>query len=49
MKAMDFGAVGFIQFACYYVILKLILQFINIETRRGEGTSSVAAVSGLLA
>ena len=46
---MDFGAVGFVQFACYYVILKLVLQFINIEFRRGEGTSTTAAVTGLLA
>ena len=46
---MDFGAVGFIQFACYYVILKLVLSFINLEFRRAPGESTVAAVSGILA
>ena len=42
------GFMEFIVFAMYYVILKLIMHFINIETRR-SGSSTVAGVTGLLA
>jgi hypothetical protein len=44
----DIGFAGFIAFAAYYVILKALLQFINVETRR-SGNKTWAAVSGLLA
>jgi hypothetical protein len=40
------GAAEFLVFALYYVILKAILNFINIETRR-NGMHVPAAVSGL--
>lgn len=42
------GLVEFVIFAMYYVILKALLQFINIETRRA-GLTVPAGVSGLLA
>jgi hypothetical protein len=44
----DIGLAGFIAFTAYYVILKALLQFINVETRR-SGKSTSAAISGLLA
>jgi hypothetical protein len=40
------GFMEFLVFALYYVILKAILQIINIETRR-NGWHVPAAVSGL--
>ncbi len=42
------GAMEFIVFAAYYIILKAVLCLINIETRRA-GLKVPAAVSGLLA
>lgn len=42
------GLVEFVIFAMYYVILKALLQFINVETRR-SGATIPAGVSGLLA
>jgi hypothetical protein len=42
------GFMEFIVFAMYYVILKLIVHFIQIESRRG-GSSTLAGVTGLLA
>jgi hypothetical protein len=45
---MHIGLVEFLVFALYYVILKALVQFINIETRR-LGLHVPAAVSGLLA
>lgn len=45
---MHIGLVEFLVFALYYVILKALIQFINIETRRA-GLHVPAAVSGLLA
>jgi hypothetical protein len=38
----------FLTFAAFYVILKVLLQFINIESRRA-GWHLPAAVSGILA
>lgn len=42
------GFMEFLVFTLYYVILKALIQFINIETRR-NGFHVPAAVSGLLA
>jgi hypothetical protein len=44
----DIGLAGFIAFAAYYIILKALIQFINVETRR-SGKQIPAALSGLLA
>lgn len=38
----------FLTFALFYVILKAILQFINVESRR-NGWHLPSAVSGILA
>ena len=40
------GLAEFLVFALYYLILKAILQVINIESRR-SGSSVLAGVSGL--
>ena len=40
--------VEFLTFALFYVILKIIFQFINIESRRA-GWHVPAGVSGILA
>jgi hypothetical protein len=40
--------VEFLTFALFYVILKVILQFINVEARRNSWHLP-AAVSGILA
>jgi hypothetical protein len=45
---MHIGLLGFIIFTCYYVILKALVQVINVETRR-SGSTILAGVSGLLA
>lgn len=42
------GFMEFLVFTMYYIILKAVLQFINVETRR-MGYHVPAAVSGLLA
>jgi len=42
------GALEFLVFAMYYVILKLAVHFINIESRR-SGSKILSGVSGLLA
>jgi hypothetical protein len=42
------GAMEFLVFAFYYVILKAVIQLINIECRR-NGLTIPAGVSGLLA
>lgn len=44
----DIGLAGFVAFTAYYIILKALIQFINVETRR-SGNKILAAVSGLLA
>jgi hypothetical protein len=38
----------FLMFALFYVILKCVIQFINVETRRA-GLAIPAGVSGILA
>jgi Na+-translocating ferredoxin:NAD+ oxidoreductase RnfA subunit len=38
----------FLKFAAFYVILKAVIQFINLEARR-TGISLLASVSGLFA
>lgn len=38
----------FLKFAAFYVVLKALIQFINIEARR-TGLSVLAGVSGLFA
>lgn len=38
----------FLKFTAFYIILKFMVQIINVESRR-TGSSSLAAVSGLLA
>lgn len=45
---MQIGLVEFAIFALYYLILKFILQVINIECRR-NGLHVPAGVSGLFA
>jgi hypothetical protein len=45
---MQIGVVEFLIFALYYVLLKAILQVLNLETRR-NGWHVPAGVSGLLA
>jgi hypothetical protein len=40
--------IEFLTFCAFYIILKALLQFINIESRR-SGSSTLAAVSGLFA
>ena len=45
---LHIGLMEFVVFALYYVILKVIVQLINIETRR-LGLHVPAGVSGLLA
>jgi len=42
------GLAEFVVFALYYLILKALLQFINIEARR-SGSTVLAGVSGLFA
>lgn len=45
---MHIGFLGFLIFALYYIILKALIQFINLEARRNNYTIP-AGVSGLLA
>lgn len=45
---MQVGVIEFLIFALYYVLLKALIQFINLETRR-NGWHVPAGVSGLLA
>lgn len=45
---LHIGLAEFFVFALYYVILKAVIQLINIETRR-QGWHVPAGVSGLLA
>lgn len=45
---MHVGLEAFVVFALYYVILKAVIQFINLEARR-NGWTVPAGVSGLLA
>lgn len=45
---LHIGLVEFLVFAMYYIILKALIQLINIECRRA-GLHLPAAVSGLLA
>lgn len=45
---MKVGFFEFLVFALYYVILKALIQLINLETRR-NGLTVPAAVSGLFA
>ena len=45
---LHIGFVEFLIFALYYVILKFVIHFINVETRR-SGSKVCAGVSGLLA
>jgi hypothetical protein len=40
--------VEFLTFCAFYIILKALLQLINIESRR-SGSSVLAGVSGLFA
>lgn len=41
-------ALEFLKFAAFYVILKALVQFINLEARR-TGSTLLASVSGLFA
>lgn len=45
---MHIGLAEFLVFALYYVLLKGLIQLINLETRR-NGLTTIAGVSGLLA
>jgi hypothetical protein len=40
--------IEFLTFCCFYVVLKALLQLINIEARR-SGSKVLAGVSGLFA
>jgi hypothetical protein len=44
----DFGFLGFLKFAAYYVILKAVIQILHLNARN-NGNTVVAGVSGLLA
>jgi hypothetical protein len=43
---MHVGFLEFLIFCLYYIILKGVLQLLNIETRR-SGNTTLAGVSGL--
>lgn len=45
---LHIGLAEFLVFALYYLVLKALIQFINIEARR-NGLTTVAGVSGLFA
>jgi len=45
---LHIGLMEFIVFALYYLVLKAVLQLINIEARR-SGSKTLAGVSGLFA
>lgn len=45
---MHIGLLEFLVFAFYYIVLKALIQLINIEARRNNMTIP-AAVSGILA
>jgi hypothetical protein len=45
---LHIGLAEFVVFALYYLILKALLQFINIESRR-SGSTLLAGLSGLFA
>lgn len=38
----------FLKFAAFYIVLKALIQFINLEARR-TGSTLLASVSGLFA
>lgn len=45
---LHIGLAEFLVFALYYLILKGLIQFLNIEARR-NGLTVLAGVSGLFA
>jgi hypothetical protein len=45
---LHIGLMEFLVFALYYVVLKALLQLINVEARR-SGSKVLAGVSGLFA
>jgi hypothetical protein len=45
---LHIGLMEFIVFALYYLILKAVIQLVNIEARR-SGSKTLAGVSGLFA
>jgi hypothetical protein len=45
---LDVGFAGFLIFTFYYIILKAVLQVINLEYRR-MGKTVPAGISGLFA
>ena len=45
---MHIGLAGFVTFLLYFIIVKALFHFVNVETRR-NGMHVPAAVSGLLA
>jgi hypothetical protein len=45
---LHIGLMEFLVFALYYLVLKAVLQLINIEARR-SGSKTLAGVSGLFA
>lgn len=45
---LHIGLAEFLVFALYYIMVKALVQFINLETRR-NGWTVPAGVSGLLA
>jgi hypothetical protein len=45
---LEIGFAGFVVFALYYIVLKALVQILNIESRR-TGSKTLAGVSGLFA
>ena len=45
---LHIGLMEFLVFALYYVVLKALLQLLNVEARR-SGSKTLAGVSGLFA
>jgi hypothetical protein len=45
---LHIGLMEFIVFALYYIVLKALIQLLNIEARR-SGSKTLAGVSGLFA
>ena len=44
----DFGFLGFLKFAAYYIILKAVIQVLHLNSRQNDKTTT-AGVTGLLA
>lgn len=45
---LHIGFIGFLVWIAYYVIFKVLMHVLNVETRR-NGMTTAAGVSGVLA